>query len=256
MADNVNIQPQGTTPIATDEVGGAHYQRVKIAVGGDGVAASVPGAGDNLPLANAVPAVPHLYDGVNTMSQRSLGAISEGGGLVGVPGVGLVLLDSAGNARRLGGAEANVDGQAGYGRMAVANGLYNGSTFERERGNTEGTLLASGARTAAATSPVQTNHNARGVIAVLDITAAGTGTIQVALRGEQGSGYYITGDGVNVSGPGTYAVVAYPGAAGPAAGNQRVIQAVSAPLPRSWSGWVFKSDASAWTFSLSYSLII
>jgi hypothetical protein len=36
MADNVSIDPGSTTPIATDEIGGAHYQRVKLALGADG----------------------------------------------------------------------------------------------------------------------------------------------------------------------------------------------------------------------------
>ena len=36
MADNVNYSPAGATPIATDDVGGAHYQRVKLNWGVDG----------------------------------------------------------------------------------------------------------------------------------------------------------------------------------------------------------------------------
>lgn len=36
MADNVTIDPGTTTPIATDDVGGVHYQRTKTTVGADG----------------------------------------------------------------------------------------------------------------------------------------------------------------------------------------------------------------------------
>lgn len=39
MSDNVPVHPGGSTFIATDEVGGVQYQRVKIAVGADGSAA-------------------------------------------------------------------------------------------------------------------------------------------------------------------------------------------------------------------------
>jgi hypothetical protein len=37
MADNVPITPGAGAPIATDDVGGAHYQRMKLAHGTDGV---------------------------------------------------------------------------------------------------------------------------------------------------------------------------------------------------------------------------
>lgn len=46
MADNVAITAGSGTSIATDDVGGAHYQRVKLALGADGAAADAPtGAG-------------------------------------------------------------------------------------------------------------------------------------------------------------------------------------------------------------------
>lgn len=41
MANNVNITAGVGTPIATDEIGGVHYQRVKLAVGGEDSAADV-----------------------------------------------------------------------------------------------------------------------------------------------------------------------------------------------------------------------
>lgn len=50
MADNVIINPgSGGETIATDDVGGVQYQRIKLDVGGDGLA---------LPIANGLPAVP------------------------------------------------------------------------------------------------------------------------------------------------------------------------------------------------------
>ena len=41
MADNVAISAGSGTTIATDEIGGAHYQRIKLASGADGTASDV-----------------------------------------------------------------------------------------------------------------------------------------------------------------------------------------------------------------------
>jgi hypothetical protein len=41
MADNVNYNPSGTTQIASDDVGGVQYQRIKPAFGEDGTATDV-----------------------------------------------------------------------------------------------------------------------------------------------------------------------------------------------------------------------
>jgi hypothetical protein len=41
MADNVNYNPTGSTPIASDDVGGVQYQRIKPAFGVDGSATDV-----------------------------------------------------------------------------------------------------------------------------------------------------------------------------------------------------------------------
>ena len=41
MPDNVNYNPTGSTPIASDDVGGVQYQRIKPAFGDDGSATDV-----------------------------------------------------------------------------------------------------------------------------------------------------------------------------------------------------------------------
>lgn len=41
MADNVAITAGSGTPIATDDIGGTHYQRVKVTFGADGLASDV-----------------------------------------------------------------------------------------------------------------------------------------------------------------------------------------------------------------------
>ena len=43
MADNVAITAGSGTTVATDDVSGVHYQRVKLDGGGDGAAAAIPG---------------------------------------------------------------------------------------------------------------------------------------------------------------------------------------------------------------------
>jgi hypothetical protein len=67
MADNVAITPGSGATVATDDVGGFHYQRIKVAVGADGVAADWPvGSG----TAAAVPRI--------TLATDSPGIITTG----------------------------------------------------------------------------------------------------------------------------------------------------------------------------------
>lgn len=69
MADNVTITPGTGASVATDEIGGIHYQRVKVALGADGSAAdAASGAGtvsdavQRITLASDDPAVAALAD--------------------------------------------------------------------------------------------------------------------------------------------------------------------------------------------------
>jgi hypothetical protein len=54
MADNVSIDPGTTTPIATDDVSGVHFQKIKLDLGADGLSSpaigSVPVSAASLPL--------------------------------------------------------------------------------------------------------------------------------------------------------------------------------------------------------------
>ena len=60
--------------------------------------------------------------------------------------------------------------------VCAPNTHYNGSQFERSRGNTEETVAASAARTAALTSSDLTNYNARGVLIFVNVTARAAAT--------------------------------------------------------------------------------
>jgi len=81
--------------------------------------------------------------------------VTQGGGLVG----------------RVFAANTTGDGNNGANFLAGAINEFNGGSFDRRRNNTEGTLLASAARTATTSSPDQVNYNGSGVIVYLNITA-------------------------------------------------------------------------------------
>lgn len=142
------------------------------------------------------------------------------------------------------------------------NLAFNGATWDRQRGNTEGTLLASAARTATTISPIQTNHNARGVHLFLDISAnpGGADTLSLLLYGVNPVTGLRAAAIANVAVPaatsGLFELQVYPGinngtlAAGAAT--------VSKPftVPRSWLAQVTHSGATSFTYSLGYSLIV
>lgn len=138
---------------------------------------------------------------------------------------------------------------------SIANQGYNGTTYDRWRNNAEGTLLASAARTTTASSSNQTNYNARGVMIFLNVTvASGTGGLTVRINGidpVSGALRGIPTAPTIVTAVGHYNYVMYPGASG------GVVSSVSAlPLPRSWMVQVSAGDASSYTYSIGYSLIL
>jgi hypothetical protein len=219
LADNVDITQGAGTAIAADEVGGIKHQRVKISLGADGSATDMilGNAADG--VANpAVPGViPSFYNGTVYKTARNAAVVGDG-------------------------AAADVQPDA-------VPYLFNGSSFDRQRGNIEGVLLVSAARTALTNTATQTNHNARGVALRLTVTSAGTGTL---------SAFLLTTGGWNLctwtSLTGNQLLVSYPGAA---AGDPQGASAIkSMPLPRTWAVVIDKSDASSWTYSLDYHLII
>lgn len=141
----------------------------------------------------------------------------------------------------------------------VATWLYNGSAFDTMQNNSEGTLLASAARTTSPSIPIQTNYNARGAIIFLNVTAAsGTGglTPQFFITDPVTNGTY--GYSLSpsaITATGEYIFVIYPGASSTNV-SSLVKQVVSIQLPRQWSVSVGIGDASSYTYSLGYSLIL
>lgn len=95
MADDVTFQPTVATPptgtkVATDDVAGSHFQRVKLDVGGDGVSVPVVDADGNVPvifpspqdvnIASVGPLLPvQISDGTDTATVNAGGALNVAG---------------------------------------------------------------------------------------------------------------------------------------------------------------------------------
>lgn len=129
---------------------------------------------------------------------------------------------------------------------------FNGSTWDRRRGNTNVTLLASVSRTTNQTGADTTNYNHRGIHAVLDMTAVGTGSVTLTIEGkDEASGKYYTilaGAAVTTNSTNVYKV--FPGAT--AAANA----VANDVIPRTFRINVTANNANAATYSVGYSLSV
>jgi hypothetical protein len=77
MADNVNITPGSGATVAADDVGGALYQRIKVAHGADGSATDTS-VSDPLPIAaygELIEAIEAMRMAVNTLT-RTIGLVT------------------------------------------------------------------------------------------------------------------------------------------------------------------------------------
>lgn len=139
---------------------------------------------------------------------------------------------------------------------------YNESTFDRWRNNTQGTLLASATRNTTTYSPDQINYNSRGVHVILNVTAAsGTGGLQIVIHGKDPVSliyYELNPTPTAITATGLYIYELYPGASSPAPGstNQWVVQRTAASLPRIWRVGIAHGDATNYTYSVAFELII
>lgn len=155
------------------------------------------------------------------------------------------------------GSLANVVGTPGSAlpSQAILEGISDGANIQARLGNTQGTLLASAARTASTFTATQVNYNARGVLISLNVTAAsGTGGLQVVVCGiDPVTGMTINTNSVPtaVTATGEYSYLIYPGTSG-----GRITQVTSLVLPRTWNAMVAANDSSSYTYSLGYSLIL
>lgn len=171
---------------------------------------------------------------------------------------------TAGNPGQVVLAGSNVtDGKTlGAGDVGGANMLYTGAAWDRQRNNTEGTLLASAARTATADAPNQVNYNARGVVVYVNVTVAGTGGLTTIIKGidpVSGQTVQLNTAAVQITGIGIYAVALYPGASAAPTGTVatgQVVNRVATELPRTWKVTIIPADASSWTYSVGYGMTV
>ena len=141
--------------------------------------------------------------------------------------------------------------------LGTAGFLFNGSTWDRKRGNTEGTAVSGGAYTTTAVGADITNHNARGVLLHMDLTAAGgVSGVTIAIQAKDpASNKYQTifVDSSARTATGSYRYLVYPGASA-SLGSYNATSAGA--VPRTWRVIVTNTDGSSYTFSVGYQLIV
>lgn len=148
---------------------------------------------------------------------------------------------------------AGSDGVVSTHILQIANGLYNGATHDQMRGNLDNiVVLASAARTTTQTQADQTNYNHRGIIAVLDMTLVGTGSVTLEIDGKDpvSGKYYAILTGVAVTTNSTNIYRVYPGLTAVANAT------VNDVLPRTWRVKVTANNANSATYSVGAMLIL
>lgn len=143
----------------------------------------------------------------------------------------------------------------GQGMMWAAD---NGQ-WARVPSNAYATALASAARTTTAggTSADINNLGHRGVQIYLNVTSAGTGSIQANVQGRDmvGGAYFkLAADPTAVTANGLFVYEFYPGASSAAAGG--ITARTSCVVPRVWRVIVTHGNANSITYSVGYSLMI
>jgi hypothetical protein len=134
--------------------------------------------------------------------------------------------------------------------IGVAEELYNGTTWDRKRGNLQGTLYASQTRTANPEATDQINHNGRGIHVILNVTGiTGTPSIVLKIEGKSASGiYYTLLEGAAITAAGTHVYKIMPWAT-PVAN-----EAAADLLPRTWRITVTHTNADSITYSVDYAI--
>jgi hypothetical protein len=143
----------------------------------------------------------------------------------------------------------------GTGRLTgLANHLFNGATWDRQRGNIEGTALASAARTATVNSADITLFNERGIAFYLNVSvASGTGGLQLLIEAKDPvSGSYIALNSLPtaVTATGTKLYQVYPGGSGAS-----ITQLSNEGVSRTVRVRMVVGDASSYTYSVGYSTL-
>ena len=115
-------------------------------------------------------------------------------------------------------------------------------------------ITATGATTSQ-TGADQMNYNGHGVIAVINITSAGTGSVTVNIQGKDAASgqYYTLASGTAQTSNGTTFVALYPGASSTAPTGSTNVAGV---LPRIWRVTTTANNANATSYTISASIIV
>ncbi len=131
--------------------------------------------------------------------------------------------------------------------------IFNENGFDRKRGNTEETILASAARTSSVSSSDFTNFNAKGIKVVIDVTAdpaAASVTFDIEGKDPISGNYYSLLTSAAVTAVGTTVLTVFPGIAETA--NLKA----SDILPRTYRVTATHADGDSITYSVSGALVV
>lgn len=169
----------------------------------------------------------------------------------------VTLYETTGNAIS---RPAESDGQANgaYALASNARGqIFNETTWDRQRGNTAITLLASAARTAETSSSDTVNYNHTKILLVVNVssmTATPILTPKLQIKDSISSNYVtIWTAAVNITATGTYAYLFAIGGSGGAGGFTEV---ASLLVGRTWRFTMSVADADSATYSVSADLLL
>ena len=143
---------------------------------------------------------------------------------------------------------------------AVNEQRYNGTAWEDVYNNTQGTLLASAARTADGTSSTQTNTNARGVVFTINVTAVSGTSPEMSftinfIDPVTGNPTYV-GNSSNITATGTYNFIVYPANNVSSLGGEN-LGIIGSPIPRDWQlAYNMGGTSPSFTFSVGYCYIL
>ncbi|MGI8592962.1 MAG: hypothetical protein ACR2ML_01080 [Solirubrobacteraceae bacterium] len=272
MADNVEVGPY---TYAADEVGQVKFVLVKLDGGGDGVSVPIIAESGRVPVASSL-AAGAATDAKQDTAQARFDALASEAKLeavrtllagtltTGLPtgaatdakseAIRALLAGSLTVDSELSAAAALADGQAlpTAGKVGAVPQLYNGATLDLQRGNTDVIALAQAVRTGAShVAPIQTNHNALGMLFVLRFFAVGAGTVTVNIR--DSTNEVIHPFAAFTPLVGSYLFNACPGAIDVDGASK--YRSTSKPIPRTWWPQVTHSDATAaheWSGTIRY----
>ena len=147
----------------------------------------------------------------------------------------------------------HTDAANGNNALSIGSLIFNGTTWDRVRNNTDGTALASAARTATANSADLVNYNGKGLHVVIDVTAiTATPSVVFTIQGKDAlSGqYYTVLASAAITATGTTILRVHPGLT--AAANT----VANDLIPRTWRVNAVHADGDSITYSVGYSLVV